>query len=442
MDQAANQQRNFANNPTSTGHTLPSTANRRHIQLKATLVVLLLLPAPVAGYFFRNADLKSLVILKGIRYQLHDVPLNFKDVSGWYGPGSWAALLTSVTSGTVMLSRAVILRSLPSGWIPDVIAVVVYCAVSMWDMTTRTPNCSWSAGSTMHCAEPELLLPLLAAYRAAAFCAGILQTYAILLFVLVVDSRHHSWNRDRFATLGQFILVWSTSLAFLFVVPHSVPWEPTSKDDVLSSSLILRFLQQPSYWMYYELLRHRWCWLWPAFGAWVSLIGSFLVVAFNPWHFRRRAKFRVALLLFFIAFAVMPVTALTIIKYADSGEDRVFPPNLPSYRRRFVVALFHIVWLVRSWLLSSIFVFAVYPLYCAVSFCTLLVLTLLPTAGVFPYSKISILELDQLGTLLIVVVYQVIHLVNSVAAWGWRRFIHHPGNSFEMVELETVGQRE
>ncbi|KAH8823428.1 hypothetical protein DL96DRAFT_1819134 [Flagelloscypha sp. PMI_526] len=319
--------------------------------------------------------------------------ISFYPVSGWYGPGTWLALILSIISGTVALLRGAYTGSPPWTWSPDIVAVVVYCLVSCWNLRKMQQVVQGAEGKL----GASMLPALVAANRAVVFSGGVLEVYAILLiYHLNPLTKNLSLRRTAFA---QFVVAWAASFVPMFVLPPDM--NPTN----LSLSKYFPCLETDSACQSGRELTQTYVFL-------SQIVATFPgTTLIEYWHFY--SEFDPPF--FFLSFGMygLGMTVITVLFHAPDwfrGVAWGLPIGI------ITTALVPVI----MWILPVLMGYLIfYPLVCVIEFGTVLVLAAIPRSGVFPYSGISIGEVDQIGSLLIVVVYHSIHIMNSGVAKGW-----------------------
>ncbi|KAH8823429.1 hypothetical protein DL96DRAFT_1617526 [Flagelloscypha sp. PMI_526] len=368
------------------------------------LVMYLLLGFPFAIYITWNCD--------PIPTFIADHPeISFAPVSGWYGPGRWLALILSIISETATLLRAAYARSLPRKWSPNIMAVVIYCLASWWNLKKAERAIQGSEGEL----SAAFLPALVAASRALIFSGGVLQVYAVLLLPHITIFDRNSPPRR--TTIAQVILVWITSLIPMFVFPFN------------------RSPRDSSLQKYFPCLETD-----SACQSGRELIQlSIFFSQTTPRDFLREiwSIHRAYLpFLFFLSVGVVGVAITLRIVFLHS----------PTWRRDLCLGLLMAVTIptfilpIGMWVgILLLLIFAWYPFMCIVEFGTVLVVATIPRNGVFPHSGISVGEMDQIWSLLSVIAYHLIPGMIGGLPGGWK-LLRKLKSSQEEDEEMLLGQ--
>ncbi|KAH8823415.1 hypothetical protein DL96DRAFT_1617497 [Flagelloscypha sp. PMI_526] len=349
-----------------------------------SLFAYVLLSSVPTLYFSRNSDPIP-------KFLSQHPDFSYAPVSGWYGPGTWLALLATMLSGGVTLLDGFLTKTPPTKWSPDIFAVLVYSATSCVDLY-RTSRLLHSEDDTINF---SILPSFLAASRATTFCAGVLEVYSMFLFIHF-NEKNASKN---YVNIILFLAVWITSiLSVAFVPPYYKTNElaqfwPCDNEtpenicrqgrDMLISHL---FLVQPIRSLVVALREEVY-----AFYFYLNISSA------TP---------------FIVGIIVMIVHVL-----ASSSPLLV---KLPKGFLFGIVAFY--IFPIATFLAAMGMIFAsFYPVLCVFTLAPSFALAALPGGGVFPYSGTSILELDQLGSLFIVLGFHAINIVGSLGKFTWSR---------------------
>ncbi|KAH8834305.1 hypothetical protein DL96DRAFT_1676467 [Flagelloscypha sp. PMI_526] len=351
-----------------------------------------------------------------LRYQCRTqrsiMELEFAPVSGWYGPGSWFAFLTTVISGTGTLLTAIFSKRYRRKPSPDVIAAVVYSLTSCWDLYQIDASISWDTNAL------SLLPRLVAAKRASAFSGAVLEVYSLLLAV-------HLWKQPtqpvHTGPYLDFLLTWPASFVHLFVLrvmrnrngytPFKEYWwwdYFTCVEDI-AENYVYWPRSAPAVWFgsYTVGWELKLLALAPAV---IFIVGSILVFRAGFWHRVRQHLPSV------IGIPLMSGAALVLSLYITWGDDlfHLLRPNHEITPSEQAIVLAWAIIRGQGWLFVFIFlVLVAYPVYCTISFGVVFVLAAIPGSGAFPYSGISLWELDQIGSFCIVLVYQTVRIISG-----------------------------
>ncbi|KAH8823427.1 hypothetical protein DL96DRAFT_1617525 [Flagelloscypha sp. PMI_526] len=320
--------------------------------------------------------------------------ITFTPVSRFYGPGAWLALILGIISGTATLLHAAFTNPQQQTWTPEVIAVALYCLASCWNLRRMQHAIQGAEGRL----GVSLLPALTAANRAAIFSGGVLEVYAILLLPRIFNLKTKSSPRR--ATIIQLVLAWISSIIPIFVI---LP-DTNSKGSTFSTDFPC--LETDSTCQSGRQLVRTYVF----FSQSIATIPVPLLRTF--WDFY--ASFDPGV--YFITFGIYGVTAVILTTV-------VF---LPDWIRglRWGTSIGVITALVLPMLIWAVTVFVslvlFHPVVCVVQFGTILALAAIPRSGVFPYSGISMREVEQSGLLLIVTVYYLIRGMTGGVSKSWK----------------------
>ncbi|KAH8823417.1 hypothetical protein DL96DRAFT_1819125 [Flagelloscypha sp. PMI_526] len=322
--------------------------------------------------------------------------ISFSPVSGWYGPGTWLALVLTIVSGTATLFRAAYVGSPPPIWSPDIIAVVVYCLASCWNLKKTQQAVQGTEGEL----STSILPALVAANRAVIISGGVLQVYALLLIPHLFSIPKPSFP-IRIA-VAQFVLTWTASFIPMFVFPpemndSSFPkYFPCLETDFacqdgrqLTQTFV--FFSQKAVTISGDTLR--------------QVLSCYSVL--DPF-------------LFFEAFAILQyyIIVAAILYHKDNWLQGLAWGLPMSLIITFCGPM--IIWII---VVPSVFI-TCYPLVCIIEFGTVLVLAAIPRSGLFPHSGISLGEVDQIGSLLVIVVYHSVQGLSTGLAQLTKAYNH------------------
>ncbi|KAH8823426.1 hypothetical protein DL96DRAFT_1617522 [Flagelloscypha sp. PMI_526] len=244
-----------------------------------------------------------------------------------------------------------------------------------------------------------MLPAVIAADRAVIFSGGVLVVYAILLMPHLHPFATNSPPRR--ITIAQFVLVWTASFIPMFVIP------PEMDSDTSSLPKYFPCLETDSACHSGRRLVQTYVFLSQTFPAMAITMFT------QYWRFYSEFNPRTFFLLFGIFGLAM--SALVILF------------NTPNWHRGVAWGL--PIGIITTFLIPAVlgiltilsFFLVMYPMVCAFEFGTILVLAAIPRSGVFPHSGISMGEVDQIGSLLIVVVYHSIHGMSNGVTKIWKR---------------------
>ncbi|KAH8813505.1 hypothetical protein DL96DRAFT_1716412 [Flagelloscypha sp. PMI_526] len=313
----------------------------------------------------------------------------FVPVSGFYGPGTWLALLGTAVVMMVPLVRGAVSQTPPTTWSAELVTLLVYTLTASYDLFSKH-----DAIFKEHDRIDVTLFPaLVAATRATAFGAGILEISAILLLI------SHNQDNSYVATF-QLLLAWGSSVVALVVMcPLTKAWD-CEQDGQSCISLA------PSHT--FLVRQHR-----DSIGEMREIVLAFYPSQLPLFVNDHRTSFKVLAAFMGLMGLTGFTIALVIGLRAAMKLARVPLAMVPAFALTSAfacvsaLAFFYFTPLITFIVTLLMLDIAIYPLIYLVSLLPVLVLSAVPGQSLSPYSGISIREIDQMSALLALIIYTI-----------------------------------